>query len=204
VDLTMPEGVATPADCTIVLVRHAHNGMAGRFCGHSDPPLSSEGREQAARSADSLAHRPLTHIFSSDLLRCRETAAFVVARARLPVELLPELREMRFGEWEGLTWDEITQRDAAYARRWIEEYPWLPAPGGEEFGDFRKRVQTALHELAGVIPGGHAAVVTHSGVIRTFLLDVLQLPVSELAALSVEYASCTEIHLRAGRWCTSV
>jgi broad specificity phosphatase PhoE len=178
--------------------------MAGRFCGHSDPALSPQGREEAAQVAERLAHHPLTHIFSSDLLRCRETAAFIAARSGLPVESLPELREMYFGEWEGLTWDEVNQRDAAYTRRWIEEFPWFPAPGGEEFGNFRKRAQDALAGVAGRIPGGCAAVVTHGGVIRTLLLDVLQLQVSGLAALSIGYASCTEIHLRAGQWCTSV
>ena len=52
----------------------------------------------------------------------------------------PALREIGFGQWEGLTWKEIERRDDAYARRWITEYPRLPAPDGENFRDFERRV----------------------------------------------------------------
>ncbi len=190
----------TSSNCTLLLVRHAHNGMAGRFCGHTDPPLSHQGRKQSTKLAEALGKRRLTHIFSSDLLRARETATRIAASSGLGIEFLPGLREMRFGEWEGLTWDEVSARDAAYARRWMAEYPWLPTPGGEEFGGFRQRIQAVLAQVAVRISGGCAAVVTHGGVIRTFLLNVLNLPESGLGVLSCEYASCIEVQMRAGRW----
>ncbi len=193
-------GITVP-DCTILLVRHAHTEMAGRFCGEADPPLSGQGRNQLTKLAEALARYPLTHVFSSDLRRAQQTAMSVAAGPGLAVELLPALREMRFGEWEGLNWDQASARDAAYAERWMAEYPRLPAPGGEQFGDFRARVRRALAEVAARTAGGCAAVVTHSGVIRTFLLDVLDLPESALAGLACEYASCVELRLRAGRWC---
>lgn len=188
------------ADCTILLIRHAHNGMAGRFCGESDPPLSELGLAQAANLASELASHPLTHIFSSDLLRARQTAEIIASRSALPVGLLPALREIRFGQWEGLSWDEVSARDADYAARWMDAYPLLPAPGGEDFAAFRERVRGALAEVVRLASGGQAAVVTHGGVIRTVLLDVLGLPPAALASLSCEYASCTELQLRDGRW----
>ncbi len=200
----MPPSPMAQSNCTLLLVRHAHNGMAGRFCGHMDPPLSGQGRQQSRELAEELGQRRLTHIFSSDLLRARETASYIADRSGLGIEFLPGLREMRFGEWEGLTWDEIRARDAAYAARWMAEYPWLPAPGGEEFGSFRKRVQAVLAQVAARIPGGCAAVVTHGGVIRTFLLDVLHLPENELSVLSCDFASCTEVQRRDGQWYAAV
>ena len=73
----------TQSNCTLLLVRHAHNGMAGRFCGHTDPPLSHQGRQQSRRNwRKSSAKRRLTHIFSSDLLRARETATYIAASVR--------------------------------------------------------------------------------------------------------------------------
>ena len=107
---------------------------------------------------------------------------------------------MRFGEWEGLTWDEVSARDAAYARA---------LDGGISLASHtRRRGVWQLPEAGtgsagsggGRIPGGCAAVVTHGGVIRTFLLDVLNLPESALGVLSCEYASCIEVQLRAGQW----
>jgi len=187
-------------DCTVLLIRHAHIGLAGRFCGRTDPPLSELGREQAAKLAEELAEHPLTHIFSSDLLRTRETAAFIAVKSGLKVELLSQLRELYFGEWEGLSWDEVSGTHPDYAQRWMEKYPLLPAPGGEDFAAFRDRVQGALAEVAARSEGGCAAVVTHSGVIRTFMLHVLNLPLSALAGVECGYASCIKIRIHAGRW----
>jgi broad specificity phosphatase PhoE len=200
-DMSMP-------DCTIVLVRHAHNGMAGRFCGESDPPLSEQGMEQAAKLAKELAAyfatyfvtHSVTHIFSSDLRRAQQTANAIAGNSALPVELLPSLREIRFGEWEGLNWDEVRARDADFAARWMDAHPLLAAPGGEDFVAFRERVCGAMAEVAKRTAGGCSAVVTHGGVIRTFLLDVLGLPPAALASLPCEYASWVELQMRAGRW----
>jgi broad specificity phosphatase PhoE len=190
----------TPRDCTILLVRHAHNGMAGRFCGELDPPLSEQGREQSIQLAEFIAKHPVTHIFSGDLRRAQQTASFIAAKSGLTIEVIPSLREIRFGEWEGLTWDEVSQKDAAYAQRWMEQYPLLPAPAGEEFRAFQKRVQAALSEVVAQSNGGSAVVVTHGGVIRTFLLYVLKLPESALSTIECEYASCIELRLQDGNW----
>jgi broad specificity phosphatase PhoE len=184
----------------ILLLRHAHTQMAGRFCGQMDPPLSEQGRQQLPTLAKTLAKYPLTHIFSSDLLRAQETANFIAAKSGLKVELMPSLRELRFGEWEGLNWDEVSKRDFAYAERWMQRYPQLPAPGGEELEGFRERVRNALAEVADKTQGGCAAVVTHGGVISTFMLDVLNLPESALASLQYGYASCTVVCRRIERW----
>lgn len=187
--------------CTLLLVRHAHTGMTGRFCGASDPVLSERGRKQSAKLAEELAKYRLAHLFSSDLRRTQETASYIAAKSGLATELLPGLREMRFGEWEGLSWDEISQKDAAFAKRWMTEYPRLSTPCGEDFRAFRERVREALTEVAGRSSRGSAAVVTHGGVIRTFLLDVLKLPDSALETVTCDYASWAELRLQHGRWC---
>jgi alpha-ribazole phosphatase/probable phosphoglycerate mutase len=190
----------TPLDCTILLVRHAHTEMAGRFCGESDPPLSEQGREQLAMLAQELAPRPLNHIFSSDLQRSQQTARCIASTRGLEFKPMPALREMRFGAWEGLTWDAVSERDPAFAARWMADYPWLPSPGGEEFSSFRERVRQSLAEIAAQSEGECVAVVTHGGVIRTFVVDVLKLSERELASVACPYASFVELRLRAGQW----
>jgi broad specificity phosphatase PhoE len=118
----------------------------------------------------------------------------------LELQSMPALREIRFGAWEGLTWDEVSERDAAFAARWMADYPWLPSPGGEEFGSFRERVRQALAEIAAQAEGECAAVVTHAGVIRTFVVDILKLSERELASVACPYASFVELRLRSGQW----
>ena len=81
------------------------------------------------------------------------------------------LREINFGQWEGITWNEIERRDNAYARRWIENYPSLPAPGGESFHEFERRVLDEVRDLSFKAETADCAiaVVTHAGVLRTVL-----------------------------------
>jgi broad specificity phosphatase PhoE len=189
------------SECSrIVLLRHAHTEMAGRFCGQIDPPLSGQGRGQLPELAERLTTYPFSRIFSSDLLRSRETANFIAAELGLTVELLPGLRELYFGEWEGLDWSEVSEQYSAYAQRWMDQYPLIPAPGGENFRSFRIRVQDALAEVADRVGNHCALVVTHGGVIRTAVLDVQKLPESALAGVECGYASCIELCRRCGIW----
>jgi alpha-ribazole phosphatase len=194
---------ATP-QTRLLLVRHAHTEMAGRFCGQIDPPLSAEGRLQLAGVNERLQPYRLTQVFTSDLLRARQTAESVVDACAAPLVAVPELREISFGRWEGLTWAEITARDAEYAERWAREYPRLPAPEGEEFQIFRERITQALRHIADQSAGDCVAVVTHAGVIRTVLLELLSLPAQSLGSIACGYGSCTEILYREGMWSLSV
>ena len=107
---------------------------------------------------------------------------------------------MRFGEWEGLNWDEVSKRDAAYAERWMAEYPWLPAPGGEDFSSFRKRVQEALAEMAAQDCGRMCSGGDPWRRYSDFSAGCSQVAGECTGALTCEYASCLELQLRAGRW----
>jgi broad specificity phosphatase PhoE len=189
------EEPAAQPTCTLLLVRHAHCAMAGRFCGLADPPLSDEGRAQLPALAEKIAQYPVTQIFSSDRERAKATAYFLAEQLHLTVQVMPELRELSFGEWEGLSWDEAAARFPEHAERWMKEYPHLAAPGGEAFVDFRQRARKAIAEIARAASGGCAVVVTHAGVIRSCLLDAANLPERELGGIACEYASCTELRV---------
>ena len=193
--------VTTPAArCTLILVRHAHTDMAGRFCGHSDPPLSAKGLAQLSDLNQRLRVDSLTHIFSSDLQRTRQTAESIAQRCNLQVQLLSSLREFAFGTWEGLDWDQVVALDPDYAQRWIDLYPSIPAPGGEHFQDFRQRIQDAMNAITAEVQGGSAVVVTHAGVIRTFLGDLAGLQHSPADFSKFDYTSCWEVSCQAGKW----
>jgi len=184
----------------IVLIRHEHTDMAGRFCGHSDPPLSPRGLAQLVELNHRVSRYPFTHIFSSDLQRARQTAASLSRQNHLPIHELPSLREIAFGEWEGLSWEQILTRDPAYAQRWLNCWPAVAPPDGEEFAGFARRIQHAMNSIADDVQNGCAAVVTHAGVIRTFLTNID--PSMEGLELSAyDYGSCWEVCRGAGnRW----
>jgi broad specificity phosphatase PhoE len=186
--------------CRLVLVRHEHTAMAGTFCGHSDPPLSAQGKAQLKEVIQRLRMYSFQCVYSSDLCRAAQTARHIARARHVPLYLRSDLREIAFGEWEGLDWPRIVARDPEYAQRWLALYPNLGIPGGEPFGEFQARITRAMNEIALELPGGCAAIVTHAGVIRTFLQDVLLSPEQVLQFATPTYGSGIEVWQRKGRW----
>lgn len=158
---------------SLLFIRHAETDMAGTFCGHSDPPICSYGYSQMNTLATRLEPEVFDAIYCSDLRRALATAESLAQKFGIPVTILPRLREIYFGEWEGLRWTEIEQRDPAYALRWSESFPNLPAPGGEAFAVFRARVLEQVEDLVRLPDDKRIAVVTHGGVMRVVLQTFL-------------------------------
>jgi alpha-ribazole phosphatase/probable phosphoglycerate mutase len=155
----------------LLLIRHAETDMAGTFCGHSDPALNARGRAQLGALINRLRMDQIGLVYSSDLRRAYTTGMAIAEALGVDCHVRRALREINFGQWEGITWSEIERRDNAYARRWIEEYPSLPTPDGESFHAFERRVldEVKVLTLKAEAAGCAIAVVTHAGVLRTVL-----------------------------------
>jgi alpha-ribazole phosphatase len=152
----------------VLFIRHAETEMAGRYCGHSDPDLSAQGRAQLTALAQSLAEEELDTVYSSDLRRAASTAQAIAAGRNIPQVLRPALREIHFGDWEGMSWEQIERLDPEYAQKWVDSYPRLPAPSGENFEAFERRVVMEVNHLMDR-SRGPIAVVTHGGALRVVL-----------------------------------
>ena len=124
----------------LIFIRHADTDMAGTFCGHSDPELNARGWVRLREIVESLGGIQIDAVYSSDLRRAHSTARAIASAFGVECVVRPALREIYFGQWEGLTWEEIERRDPGYAKRWLDGYPDLSAPDGEMFGDFERRV----------------------------------------------------------------
>lgn len=170
----------------LILIRHGETALAGTFCGHSDPPLNERGRAQAAALAARLAGVSLKAIYTSDLHRSRQTAEALATQHGVPVRCEAALREIDFGRWDSLCWSEIEAQDAAYASRWIAEFPQLPAPGGEAFAAFEQRV---LRCVAAIVQDVSmpVAIVSHGGVMRVVLERLFGYAQAEAWELTKEY-----------------
>jgi broad specificity phosphatase PhoE len=118
---------------SLLLIRHAVTDMAGRFCGHSDPELNGRGQQQSAGLMEALSAHNIRRVYTSDLRRARQTAAAIAKHFAIELYERPGLREIYFGRWEGLSWDEIETEDPVLAKSWAKEYPDSTAPGGESF-----------------------------------------------------------------------
>ena len=172
------------------LVRHGEPaGVRGRCYGKLDIGLSATGREQMERSAESLKAEPFDAIYASPRVRTMESAHILSASHACPCHQDDGLREIDFGDFEGLTYDEIAARYPALYQRWMDSPTEVQFPNGESFAAMRARVLQAFDAIRHRHEGGTIAIVTHGGVIRILLATALEMPDRNLFRLAQEYAA---------------
>ena len=154
----------------ITAVRHGETdwNAQSRLQGHLDIDLNERGRWQAQRAGLALADSGITTIYCSDLRRAHDTALAIaqhsgIAAAALRLE--PGLRERSFGDFQGLTYDEVGALHPEDALRWKQRDPHWAPPGGESPAALHQRIATTLHAIAAQHPGEHIALVSHGGVL---------------------------------------
>ncbi len=148
---------------TIMLARHGETDWnhEHRWQGHADPPLNATGRAQANALATELARKRPQRIYSSDLLRARETAEVVAVALGLTVVLDERLREVDVGEWSGLTMAEVERLyPEGVLRRREGGTGWTT---GESFADMRRRIAEVLHAIGASHAGERVVVISHGG-----------------------------------------
>jgi broad specificity phosphatase PhoE len=154
---------------TFYFVRHGESeGNAARvFTGQTDSPLTARGRQQAAAVAAELGKVKFDRIVSSDLSRTRDTAEVIAKRQGIPVEIVPELREINVGDRTGKSFDETRGLP-----NWNDD-GYVAWPGGETFDQVLTRTLGAIDRLTRESPGKTILVVGHGGVNRILLSHFL-------------------------------
>lgn len=158
--------------------------------------LSDEGRRQAARTAEFLAGRAIDAVFSSPLLRAQETARELAQPHGLDVAAVEGLIEVDVGQWEGMSWIEIEQRDPEHYRQYMADSGAVPYRGGESFQDVQDRALPALRALLEANRGRQIVVVAHNIVNRTCLAGLLHAPVARARAISQDNCGINVLRLR--------
>ena len=161
----------------LFLIRHGetpHN-RAKRYQGHRDTPLTEKGRKQAKVIALRLKSEPLNAIYSSDLKRAKYTAEAINNYHSLKINILPQLREIDFGDWEGKTYDEIQRKWRKLLDKWEKDPSKIRLPGGEHFPGLTERIRTLMKKILNDHPDQKVVIVTHGGPIRIILMDALGL-----------------------------
>ncbi|MDX1635572.1 MAG: histidine phosphatase family protein [Marinobacter sp.] len=188
--------MATDNRTTLVdLIRHGEPEGGPMFRGSKDDPLSARGwaQMQAAIKAD----EQWDAVLSSPLQRCHVFATDLAGRLDLPLYQDDRLREISFGDWEGLTAEGIGERYGpdALSRFWADAGRY-PPPGGEPFADFQARVQAAWQDWTSRLAGQRVLLVCHGGVIRVVLGHVMGIRQDRvLSAMTVPYACRSRVRL---------
>jgi probable phosphoglycerate mutase len=176
------------------LLRHGEPNVFGRINGRlPGVGLSDKGRGEIAAVAERFAAERIEAIYSSPLQRTRETAEIVADRLGLPVQYREDVIELDFGEWTGLTADEI-RRDERW-QMWANCRSIAAIPGGESWRQVQDRVVHALFDLQRLHPDDSVVVVSHGDVIRAGLLFALGMPLDFHSRIEVGLASLNSIRL---------
>jgi glucosyl-3-phosphoglycerate phosphatase len=152
---------------TIILWRHGNTDWNNqrRFQGQTDVPLNERGLAQTIAAAGKLALLKADLLITSDLSRCAQTAAALVEVSGLAVERDARLRERCFGDWEGLTRDEVIQQHPEAWGRW-RSGDEQPGCGIEPVADVGKRMAEFIRQTAERVPGKTAVLVSHGASIK--------------------------------------
>ena len=167
-----------PSD--IFLVRHGrtHSNVTLSQMGRSGEDLDSEGLIQAQKISDRLASFPIASIYSSPLQRALSTAGKIAASPNLKVQVLEDLTEIEFGEWQGLNVGDIETRWPDLWKQWRRDPSQMKVPGGESFEHVASRVSRALGTVMAQNPEANSLIVTHEIVIKMVIIQVLEAPLS--------------------------
>ena len=163
------------------------------FGGRIDMELSPKGHDQAKVLAEFLRRRPIDAIYASPMRRAQQTLAPLAGHCPKPAVVKPEFREVDFGDWTGLTWEQVHSQHGISAFFWLDQIHKAAIPNAETGESFRARVEPALRQIVSDHAGQSVAIVCHGGVVRMMLSILLDLPLPRMASFEIDYASLTQV-----------
>ena len=179
---------------TIYLVRHGETtwNKEGRFQGHMDVELSPVGLKQAEIVAERMKQIKIDQIYTSDLKRAYKTAEIIAKPHSLQLKEINKIREIHIGIWGGKTLEEIRETHFDEFRKWNTDENYT-IDGGESFKTFNDRVYESLLSIMDKHKGENICVVTHGGVVKSFVSSILELSKDARKKFFVQNCSITTI-----------
>ena len=168
---TQPPSRSAARHSRLLLIRHAEveARYQGVFGGRIDMELSPRGHEQAAALASVSPPKAVErHLRQPDEARAADAGPVLVNGAPKPV-ILPDLREVDFGDWTGLAWDEVQAKFGVSAFAWLEQLECDGIANAECAETLPDRVEPCLRQILAAHSGQQVAIFCHGGMIRVLL-----------------------------------
>lgn len=185
-------------ETVIDLIRHGEPIGGRRYRGHGvDDPLSEKGWSQMWQAVGN--YNAWHHIITSPLQRCQQFALALGERHGIAVTIEPRFKEVGFGEWEGLSHDEVKIGRAPEYQAFLRDPLNCRPRDAEPLEDFLQRVNSAYEEMAGSFAERHVLIVAHAGVMRALIAKTIQAPSAGLYRIKISNGGVTRIcHTEAG------
>lgn len=186
--------------CRILLVRHCSTGReySGRYIGSSDIEADAAALDNIHALTDQIASYAPEHCFHSSMMRARQTAEKINRRLSLILTEDKNLCEIDFGRWEKCSFQEISEKDPDLVKQWAKGNADFTFPQGEEISLFRRRVQKIGNQIAKSTEKT-VLVVTHGGVIRTMICQLLGLSPDNYLIFDIKPASLAVVEMWNGK-----
>jgi len=188
----MPENFTT-----LYLLRHGEtvNTLDGplRYNGHFDVDITAKARAQMVQRGLEFANRNITTVYASDLKRCRIGGEIIAKKIDCPLILRKNLREMKMGDWEGLTLAEVSKRFPEQVKQKFADFFNYRIPGSETVQEVRERIFPEFDQIISDHRGETILIVAHGGVNLLFISRILGLPSAEIFKLSQNFGCINKI-----------
>jgi len=175
----------------IDIMRHGEPEGGEIFRGATDVPLTKNGFEQMRNAFSRLASA--SKIVSSPLQRCLAFAEFAQAELSNHLHIDEGFREISFGDWDGQSFEKVRQEDAERFKHYWQDPIQFAPPNAEPMPDFNARVQQAFQNLLAMHKGEHVLLITHGGVVRALISQILASDSVALMRYEVPYACISQI-----------
>ncbi len=165
---------------TLFFVRHGETDCSRdhRFCGERDVPLAPRGHEVAEALAAFYGASKWEAIYSSPKMRARQTAAPMIEATGLPLRIEDDLREIAYGEWDGLLEDDIRKLHSDSYRSWTADPARSAPPGGETAIEISLRALPVIEAIRHRHPSGNVMLFSHKATIRVLVCALLGIDLS--------------------------
>jgi len=181
----------------LLLVRHGitETNATRRFTGHTDVDLNADGYRQAEKLRDRLAEEKIDVAYCSDLKRALVTAEVISSGHKVEPVTCPEIREINYGEAEGLTYQEISDRFPELGEMIARYSPVLSFPGGEGFSELTARAARFIDRLNNHEEQQTILIVSHGGMLRTLTCQLLGMGQDHWSKFRFDNASLTIVDI---------
>lgn len=184
----------------LVVVRHGRTewNRVERFRGRVDIDLDEVGIKQAEAAAERIAKLQAAAVYSSPLRRAMTTAEIIARRSNLEAKLLPGLIDIDFGDWQGLSPDEVAARNNELYSKWLGSPHLVEFPGGESLAMVRERASSAVDSLITQHPAETVILVSHKVVCQVLVLILLGLDNSHFWEITQDVCAINLFEVRNG------
>ncbi|HHV38686.1 MAG TPA: histidine phosphatase family protein, partial [Tepidimicrobium sp.] len=182
----------------LFLVRHGESewNVLKRIQGQQNVALTDRGKLQARLIAKRLLNENIDSIYSSDLDRAYNTAVIIGNMLKIDVNPMPGLREIDFGKWEGISYDNISDIDSKEIILWRKAPEKLKVDGAETLEELQLRAMSEIYRIMDTEKKHNVLIVSHSATLKTIILGLLDMKLSNFKNITLDNVGLTIIEFR--------